>query len=143
MARSDEDGMSRLSNIGAFYFDFNIGLFTEAVKPGNKGNFAGTRLEMLQSLAPEFIVLDTREVGNFWTRMLTVWWDHFPWRLPDDEEPPTDGEELKRLKAPPTEEEKEKHREIVRGKKVVRSVDLWWFYSQPLTLILSGPKELV
>ena len=43
---------------------------------------------------------------NFWHQLFSGWWEHFPWRLNDDEEPPTDNAaEMARLQeASPGEE---------------------------------------
>ena len=34
---------------------------------------------------------------DFWHKFWTAWWERYPWKLEDDQEPPTDPEEMKKL----------------------------------------------
>ena len=34
---------------------------------------------------------------EFWHQLWSAWWERFPWKLEDDQEPPSDPKEMKRL----------------------------------------------
>lgn len=58
-------------------------------KRGAKGHYTGTRLTFLTSYCDEYIALRGKSRNDFWFRLFTEWWGRYPWRLPDDQEPPT------------------------------------------------------
>ena len=62
-------------------------------KRGVKGYFTGSRLEFLTSYRDEYISLRRRSRHNFWHKFFNAWWEKYPWRLPDHEEPPVDNPE--------------------------------------------------
>lgn len=75
-----------------------------AAKPGKRGAkdyFTGSRREFLNSYRDEYISLRGRSRSKFWHKLYKEWWQTYPWRLPDDEEPPIDDpekmEELSRV----------------------------------------------
>jgi hypothetical protein len=66
-------------------------------RPGRKGNFQGQRLELLESLLPEWEQARVnRSTGDFWTTVSGLYWKKFHWRLEQNEEPSCD---------PPTDED--------------------------------------
>ncbi|KAJ7219929.1 hypothetical protein GGX14DRAFT_559743 [Mycena pura] len=73
-------------------------------KRGNKGNFHGKRLEFLNNLVP----------ACFWDTTMPAYHDAFPWRLPRDQDPPDDAEELAQYaRAPENAEEEKKMAEVI------------------------------
>ena len=65
---------------------------------GPKGYFLGTRKEFLDSQLPEYLATKRGARQKFWYKFYCAWWQRFPWKLGDDEEPPTDNpEEMARL----------------------------------------------
>lgn len=85
------------------YFNFSLAhyYFTEEVqikRRGRKGYFQGSREEYLESHLPAYRALGKGRRGNFWTELFNGWWERYPWKLSDKEEPPTnDEEEMARL----------------------------------------------
>lgn len=59
-------------------------------KRGAKGYYTGSRLAFLESRLDEYISLRGKSRHHFWYELYEAWWEKFPWRLPDKEEPPTD-----------------------------------------------------
>lgn len=56
---------------------------------GPKGYFQGTRKDFLEAQLPTYIA----SKGNrrkFWHDFYCAWWLRYPWKLEDNQEPPTD-----------------------------------------------------
>jgi hypothetical protein len=67
-------------------------------KRGSKGYFVGSRLEFLNRYRDEYISLRRKNRSKFWLKFFDDWWKTYPWRLADDEEPPTgDTEKMETL----------------------------------------------
>ena len=63
-----------------------------------KAYFTGSRLEFLNRYCDKYILLRGRNRAKFWHQFFKDWWQTYPWRLADDEEPPTgDSEKMKEL----------------------------------------------
>ena len=46
----------------------------------------------------EYVSLRGKSRHQFWHTVFNGWWDRYPWRLPDDKEPPADDpEKMKEL----------------------------------------------
>lgn len=64
---------------------------SEKRRPGRKGNFQGQRLQLLESLLPEWDKARVnRSTGDFWTMVTGLYWKKFYWRLELSEEPSCD-----------------------------------------------------
>lgn len=63
--------------------------YTEKQRRGPKGYFQGSRKEFLESQLPVYGALTKGARKDFWHNLLASWWQRYPWRLEDDEEPPT------------------------------------------------------
>ena len=57
-------------------------------KRGAKNYFTGSRLALLERHTDEYIKLRGKSRRPFWHNLFSEWWGKYPWRLPDDEEPP-------------------------------------------------------
>jgi hypothetical protein len=65
---------------------------------GPKGHFQNARLEFLEGQVPAYLATKKGGRQKFWHDLYCGWWQRFPWKLSDDEEPPTnDPEEMARL----------------------------------------------
>ncbi|KAJ7201305.1 hypothetical protein GGX14DRAFT_316006, partial [Mycena pura] len=90
-------------------------------KRGNKGNFQGKRLEFLTNLVPAWLerckskIKKRRGSGqSFWDTTMPAYHAAFPWRLPRDQDPPDDEEELAPYaRAPENAEEEKKMAEVI------------------------------
>jgi hypothetical protein len=59
-------------------------------KRGAKGYYTGSRLTFLEGYCDQYISLRGKSRHQFWHEFFTAWWEKYPWRLPDHEEPPAD-----------------------------------------------------
>jgi len=65
---------------------------------GPKGYFNGSRKELLEDHLPAYLATGKGNRQKFWHGLFSAWWNRYPWRLADDQEPPTDNpEEMARL----------------------------------------------
>ncbi|KAF9782647.1 hypothetical protein BJ322DRAFT_1110523 [Thelephora terrestris] len=65
---------------------------------GPKGYFKDSRKEYLQSHLPAYVACKKGSRQGFWHRLYSGWWERFPWKLKDNDEPPAnDPAEMKRL----------------------------------------------
>lgn len=56
-------------------------------KPGRRGNFHGQHLRLLESFLPEWEkARQNRTTGDFWSTVISAYWNKFDWRLPRDED---------------------------------------------------------
>nr|GAT42903.1 predicted protein [Mycena chlorophos] len=83
------------------------------IGPGSRAKFKGKRLEYLQAFVPEYLANKARggrhrrgSGKSLWDTVFPGYWTAFPWRLPEDEEPPEDQDELKKLALPGDDKEK-------------------------------------
>lgn len=61
-------------------------------RPGRKGNFAGKRLELLESFVPKWEkARSNRTTGDFWATVNAAYWKTFHWRLEPTEEPSSEA----------------------------------------------------
>lgn len=65
-----------------------MGSCTVKGKRGPLGHFQGSRLAFLNSHIPEYKSLKKGARHGFWHRLYTTWWQRYPWKLDDNEEPP-------------------------------------------------------
>ena len=74
---------------------------------GPKGYFQGSRKDFLEGWLPEYTAAKKGCRQNFWYDFWSAWWQHYPWRLDDGEEPPKDNpEKMRRLASIASGEEK-------------------------------------
>jgi len=67
---------------------------------GPKGYFQGSRREFLESQLSVYSATRKGNRQNFWHNLYSAWWIRYPWRLDDDDEPPTgDPSSMARLAA--------------------------------------------
>jgi hypothetical protein len=64
---------------------------------GPKGYFLGSRKVFLESRLVVYMAAKKGARQDFWHEFWTAWWERYPWRLPDDQEPPTDPKEMEKL----------------------------------------------
>jgi hypothetical protein len=74
---------------------------------GPKGYFKGSRKDFLESQLSTYTAHKKGNRQNFWHELYSAWWIRYPWKLDDDDEPPTgDSDKMARLAAiAPGEEE--------------------------------------
>lgn len=93
---------------------------TENKRRGPRGHYHGSRKDFLESQLPSYIALRKGSRQSFWHKLYTSWWKRYPWKLGDDEEPPTDNpDEMARL-AEVSSGENDQKREVERQLTVVR-----------------------
>lgn len=64
---------------------------------GPKGHFQDSRKEFLESQLPGYLAAKKGSRQTFWHNFWTAWWDRYPWKLGDEEEPPADPEKMDEL----------------------------------------------
>ena len=69
------------------------GSCVEKGRRGPQGYFQGSRLDLLMSQIPEYTSMKKGTRRGFWHRLYSVWWERYPWKLGDKEEPPEDDPE--------------------------------------------------
>ena len=73
-------------------------MIAQPQKRGSKGYYKGTRLMFLEGYSDEYVLLRSKSRHSFWHRLFEAWWQTYPWRLPDEEEPPlNDPERMQQL----------------------------------------------
>ena len=73
---------------------------TPAQRRGPKGYFQGSRKEFLESYLLAYLACKKGSRQSFWHKLYSAWWQRYPWRLYDNEEPPAeDPEKMARLAA--------------------------------------------
>ena len=65
-------------------------LYTEKGRHGPPGHFQGSRLSFLTSKIEEYSTLKKGTRRGFWHKLYSNWWERYPWKLDDKEEPPED-----------------------------------------------------
>lgn len=60
-------------------------------KRGAKPRFTGSRQKLLEDHLDEYIGLRHQNRNDFWFKFFAKWWQNYPWRLGDKEEPPSDN----------------------------------------------------
>ena len=67
-------------------------------KRGVKDHFGGSRFDFLDRRCDEYNSLRGKSRAKFWHNLFEEWWRTYPWRLADNEEPPTgDTEKMEAL----------------------------------------------
>jgi hypothetical protein len=61
---------------------------------GPKGYFKGSRKDYLESQLPEYAASKKGGRLHFWHGFYCGWWERFPWKLDDQEEPPQNNPEM-------------------------------------------------
>jgi hypothetical protein len=61
------------------------------MRRGPKGYFKDSRLAYLERNLPAYNATTKGNRNNFWHKFYTGWWQRFPWKLDDGDEPPTDS----------------------------------------------------
>lgn len=93
--------------------DLLLHFIEEPQKRGAKGHFAGSRHKFLTGYLNEYIALRGKSRIQFWHKLYNAWWEKYPWRLPDSEEPPTDNpERMKELARVETDADAERKSEV-------------------------------
>lgn len=93
-------------------------------KRGVKSYYQGSRLAFLEGHFNEYVSLRGKSRHNFWHRVYNTWWERYPWRLPDDEEPPThDPERMKEVSHVGGDEDREAKAEVEAKARKVSSFD--------------------
>nr|GAT46797.1 predicted protein [Mycena chlorophos] len=104
-------------------------------RKNGEGDFKGKRLELLQQHLVDYPRVASMKRGKHkyqrdathWQALDKKYWHDFPWRLPLNEEPPSDDEELEPLRALPAEEEEEKMAQVINA---TRQKYRWWIGRQ-------------
>lgn len=90
---------------------------SRAANPGKRGAkeyFTGSRSEFLNTYRDEYISLRGKNRSKFWHKFFKAWWQTYPWRLADDEEPPLgDPEKMEALSQ--LSDDNELERDLKRG----------------------------
>ena len=60
------------------------------VKRGPKPYFTGSRQKLLEEHLEEYASLKHKNRNQFWFEFFAKWWEKFPWKLDDKDEPPLD-----------------------------------------------------
>ena len=66
---------------------------TPAQRRGPKGYFQGSRKKFLEDYLPTYVSYTKGNRHKFWHDLFNVWWQRYPWKLNDKQEPPTDDSE--------------------------------------------------
>ena len=93
-----------------------IGIDTEKAllqRRGPKGYYSGSRKEFLESQIPAYAACKKGNRQKFWHALYRSWWQRYPWKLNDNEEPPTDdpGKMLSLASVAPGDQEQKKKTE--------------------------------
>lgn len=81
-------------------------------KRGAKPRFTGSRQKLLEDHLDEYIALRHQNRNEFWFKVLAKWWENYPWKLDDKEEPPLDNPVKMAELASAEEAEKEAKSEV-------------------------------
>ena len=111
---------------------------------GPKGRFKGSKRLYLESHLSEYVASKKGNRQNFWHKVYSGWWERFPWKLEDDEEPPTDDPvEMARLAEVAPGEEAQK--EVVEKslQEVCYSVKFFGVVARVIDPCISAFKNLV
>lgn len=63
-------------------------MIAQPKKRGAKNYYTGSRLVFLEGYCDAYISLRGKSRHEFWRTLFNDWWQRYPWRLPDNEEPP-------------------------------------------------------
>jgi hypothetical protein len=94
---------------------------------GPKGYFEGTRKKFLESQLPAYIS-NKGDRRKFWHDFYCTWWERYPWKLEDNQEPPTEDVDKMKQLAAIAPDEKDLKREVeklltdVRWMSILRGV---------------------
>lgn len=69
------------------------GTYGGAENPGKRGpkpHFSGSRRRLLEEHLEDYAALKFKNRNQFWFKFFGKWWERYPWKLDDKEEPPLD-----------------------------------------------------
>lgn len=76
----------------------------------------------MTSFCDEYASLRGKDRHEFWFKLFGEWWERYPWRLQDHEEPPTDDpERMAELAHVVSDEDKEEKGKVERRVREVSS----------------------
>lgn len=80
----------------------------------------------MNSHVDEYVALRGKSRLQFWFELYREWWQRYPWRLPDDVEPPTDDlEKMAELASVKKDEEGKKYEVEEALRKVSFLAEFW------------------
>lgn len=92
-------------------------------KRGVKGYYTGSRLVFLEGYRDEYTLLRGKNRHQFWHEFYNAWWKKYPWRLGDEQEPPTnDLEKMRSLSYVGGEKDVEEKAEVEAKAREVSSI---------------------
>ena len=107
-------------------------------KRGVKSYYNGSRLMFLEGHFDEYVALRGKSRHNFWYRLYNSWWEKYPWRLPDSEEPPADNPgRMEELSHVGEDEDREAKAEVEAKARKVSSFDRLF-----VDLVMNDRREL-
>ena len=71
-----------------FLTNFTYNCAENPGKRGVKPYFVGSRNQLLESHLDEYISLKFQNRQKFWFTVFSQWWEKYPWKLGDQDEPP-------------------------------------------------------
>lgn len=77
----------------------------------------------MNSRLDEYIALRNKSRRQFWFDLMKEWWQLYPWRLPDDQEPPADDAEKMEQLASAKQEDVKKKSEVEEKLQKVSSFE--------------------
>ena len=78
-------------------------------KRGVKSYFVSSQEEFLNGYLDQYVAMRGKDRSQFWFEVFVAWWAKYPWRLPDDTEPPSnDPDKMAELAYTEDEDKKEK-----------------------------------
>jgi hypothetical protein len=91
-----EPGNEGETSLAAAYFNALTSLSveaseTETQRRGPKGYFTGSRKVLLEGKLPAYLATKKGNRHGFWHELYSSWWERYPWKLADNQEPPTDS----------------------------------------------------
>ena len=88
-----EPGKKGETSLAAAYFDALTNLSADDSKTqrrGPKGYFQGSRKVFLEGRIAAYLASKRGNRQGFWHELYRDWWERYPWKLNDEQEPPTD-----------------------------------------------------
>jgi hypothetical protein len=88
-----EPGKKGETPSAATYFNMLINLSDESSgtkRRGPKGHYTGSRKAFLEGNIPAYLAAKRGNRQSFWHELRSRWWERYPWKLDDEQEPPTD-----------------------------------------------------
>jgi hypothetical protein len=115
---------------------------SETRRRGPRGHFLGSRKVFLEGYLPAYLACKRGNRGSFWHELQCSWWDRYPWKLNDDQEPPTDDpEEMAKLASVEPDEEDKKA--LVEGELIDVRQFFAFVSANPDRICISAFKAVV